>query len=85
MKFKVGDIIKSKTVPEILVIVLAIKDHWTNHKTTEAGYELIILNDTRGEGGKIKQFQRYGLPESLAIVEYDLVSNKPSETPKDNK
>ncbi len=82
MKFKPGDIIKSKTVPEILVIVLDIKDHWTNHKTTEAGYELIILNDSRG---RIKQFQKYGLPESLAIVEYDLVSSKPSETPKDNK
>ena len=79
MKFKPGDIIKSKTVPEITVLVLSIKDHWTDHKTSEAGYDLIILNDPRG---RTNRFQRYGLPESLAIVEYDLVSSKPSETPK---
>jgi len=62
-------------------MVLNIKDHWTDHKTSEAGYDLIILNDPR-ERNNYTRFQRYGLPESLAIVEYDLVSNKPSETPK---
>jgi len=79
MKFKPGDIIRSRTVPEITVMVLNVKNHWTNHKMSEPGYELIIINDPREKAGRL---QKYGLPESLAIVEYDLVSNKTSETPK---
>jgi len=85
MKFKQGDLIKTRHVPDMIVLVLNIKDHWAAHKTTEPGYELIILKDPRWSSPTRNPFKKYGIPESLAILEYDLASSKPSETPKDNK